>query len=195
MFASAMVRECRLAKRASLVAVVLMALLIASPAFGFSITFFDATRQDNEVRIKMAADLVLTEEVIKAIQANVDVNLKVQVRIYRVRKYFWDDLVVDTDVIYTISNSNIYRGYEIRSSDGNLDMIYDRLDDALTNLGKERAYMIVVPDDQANQPDIRYRGKCRIYLDRSALPSVVSTTVQFKQSWKLSTEWTEFELP
>ncbi len=189
-----MVRMCALRKKASLAAVVLTVLLVAPAAFGFSITFFDATRQGSEVRITMAADLALTQDVVKAIQANIDINIKVQVKIYRVRNNLWDALVADTDIDYTISNSNIYRGYSVRSSDRHLDMIYDSLDGALDVLGSERTYKIIVPEDQSDEPDARYRGKCRIFLDRSTLPSVVSTTVRFKKSWKLTSGWTEFEL-
>ncbi len=185
-------RACK--KKASLVAVVLTALLFAPVASGFSFTFFDATRQDSEIRITMAADLALTEDVITALQANIDIIVRVQVKIYRIRDNLWDALVADTDIDYTLSNSNIHRGYSVRSSDGHLDVTHDSLDDALDAMGSDRTYKIVVSEDRSDEPNARYRGKCRIFLDRSKLPSVVSTTVRFKKSWKLTSDWREFEL-
>ena len=181
-------------KKTSLAVLVLAALLYAPTTFGFSITFFDATRQGSEFRITMAADLSLTENVIEALQSNIDIAIRVQVKIYRIRENFWDDLVVDTKIDYTLSNSNIFRGYSVRSSDRKLDRVYDSLSAALDAVGSERTYKIVVPEKQSDESDARYRGKCRIFLDRSKLPSLVSTTVYFNNSWKRNSGWTEFEL-
>ena len=181
-------------KKTSLAVIVLAALLYAPTTFGFSITFFDVTRQGSEFRITMAADLSLTENVIEALQSNIDIAIRVQVKIYRIRENFWDDLVADTKIDYTLSNSNLFRGYSVRSSDRNLDRVYDSLSAALDAVGSERTYKIVVPEKQSDESDDRYRGKCRIFLDRSKLPPLVSTTVYFNNSWKRNSGWTEFEL-
>ena len=181
-------------KITSLAVVVLTVLLFAPTAFGFSITFFDATRQGSEVRITMAADLALTEDVIEALQSNIDIAIRVQVKIYRIRENFWDVLVADTNIDYTLSTSKIYRGYSVRSSDRNLDRVYHSLGAALNAVGSERTYKIVIPENQSDESDTQYRGKCRIFLDRSKLPSLVSTTVYFNDSWKRTSGWTEFEL-
>ena len=181
-------------KRIYIVAAVFSTLLYVPASFGFSFTQFDAVQQGSEIRITTAADLSLSDDVIEALQANIDIAVVLQVKIYRNREYFWDTLVADTEIAYTISTANIYSGFSVRSSDGQLDVIHDSLEAALDAVGSGRTYKIAIREETDDTSNVGYRGKIRIFLDRSKLPSLVRTTVYFVKSWKLTSGWTEFAL-
>ena len=181
-------------KTTALTALVLVSLLYAVPSHGFSLTLLDAEHHGDEFRISAAAELELPTEVIEALDAHIDIVITVQTKIYRIRDYLIDDLVADSKTIYVISTENSYSGYSVRSSDGSPEVEYDSLSKALDAIGRAKRYKITLIGDGSDRTGAEYRGKIRIFLDRTRLPSLLQTTVYFKKAWRQDSGWVELEL-
>ena len=176
------------------IAFLVFACALSLPAFGFSILSVDATR-DSEVSVaaNVTAEIEFTPTVIEALESSIPITIRTNIKVYRVRKNMWDQLVCEYDSRDEVSYRSLYRTYRMRMRGSNIVREYDSLDEALGAIGDGRLHNLVLENAQFDSEET-YIGKVRISLDRTALPSVMRVPVFFKNSWRLQSDRFEFDV-
>ncbi len=165
-----------------------------SSAFGFSISSVEATRDaDNNVLVEMNFDVELTQDVIHALESSIPITVLTNIKIYRVRTTIWDQFVDEYDFRDKIVYRSLYGAYRLNTSDPDINGDYPSLESILEALGEKRTHQLALNDEQS-ESDEDYRGKVKITLDRSALPSVMRLPVFFKKSWRLQSNRVAFDI-
>ena len=181
-------------KKASVATLALLLVTGAySPAlFGFEISETSARWEDSALQVTVNADIELSQDAIDAI-ANFPITITTRIKIYRERNNYWDDLIVEFEVDDAISYRSTYQTYQLTSSDERISGTYKTLEDALKALGKTRVFEIAVAKEVLADGE-SYRGKCKVFLRHSKLPSLLRKRVFFKMSWRLGSGWKQFDL-
>ena len=181
-------------KKASVAARVLVLITGAysSALFGFEISETSARWEDSAIQVTVNADIELSQDAIDAI-ANFPITITTRIKIYRERKNYWDDLIGEFEIDDAISYRSTYQTYQVTSSDERVSGTYQTLEDALKALGKTRVFEIALAKEEMADGE-SYRGKCKVFLQHSKLPSLVRKRVFFKASWRLGSGWKQFDL-
>ncbi len=181
-------------KKASVATLVLLLVTGAysSALFGFEISETSARWEDSAIQVTVNADIELSQDVIDAI-ANFPITITTRIKIYRERKNYWDDLIVEFEIDDAISYRSTYQIYQVTSSDERVSGTYKTLENALKALGKTRVFEIALAKEELADGE-SYRGKCKVFLRHSKLPSLLRKRAFFKKSWRLGSGWKQFDL-
>ena len=181
-------------KKASVatLALLLVAGAYSSALFGFEISETSARWEDSAIQVTVNADIELSQDAIDAI-ANFPITITTRIKIYRERKNYWDDLIVEFEIDDAISYRSTYQTYQVTSSDERVNGTYKTLKNALKTLGKTRVFEIALAKEEMADGE-SYRGKCKVFLRHSKLPSLLRKRVFFKKSWRLGSGWKQFDL-
>ena len=162
--------------------------------FGFYISETSARWEDSAIQATVNTDIELSQDVIDAITIeNFTITITTHLIIYRERKFYWDDLIVEFEFDDAISYRNTYHTYQVTSSDERVSGTYKTLENALKALGKTRVFEIAVAKEVLTEGG-SYRGKCKVFLRHSKLHSLLRKRVFFKKSWRLGSSWKQFNL-
>ena len=164
----------------------------SSALFGFEISETSARWEDSAIQVTVNADIELSQDAIDAI-ANFPITITTRIKIYRERNNFWDDLIVEFEIDDAISYRSTYQNYQVTSSDERVSGTYKTLENALKALGKTRVFEIALIKEELADGE-SYRGKCKVFLRHSKLPSLLRKRVFFKKSWRLGSSWKQFNL-
>ncbi len=184
--------------RTAIVALQLVAMMvlwtIGTSAFGFSISAVEANHDaQNSVVVAVDCDLQLSPEVIEALESNIPITIMTNIKLYQVRDNLWDKLIFEYEVQDEITYRSLYRAYRLSSEDVSINADYPSLARVLNALCSSRIHQLVLNDGQLDS-STGYRGKVKILLDRSALPSVMRLPVFFKNAWRLQSTPFRFDI-
>ena len=177
--------------------VAILALLLVTGAyssalFGFEIYETSARWEDSAIQVTVNADIELSQDAINAI-ANFPITITTRIKIYRERNNYWDDLIVEFENDDAISYRSTYQNYQVTSSDERVSGTYKTLENVLKALGKTRVFEMALTKEELADGE-SYRGKCKVFLRHSKLPSLLRKRVFFKKSWRLGSSWKQFDL-
>ena len=164
----------------------------SSALFGFNISETNARWENSAIQVTVNAEIELSQDVIDAI-ANFPITITTRIKIYRERNNYWDDLIVEFEVDDVISYRSTYQIYQLKSLDERISGTYKTLEDALKALRKTRVFEIAVAEEVLTDGE-SYRGKCKVFLRQSKLPSLLRKRVFFQKSWRLGSSWKLFNL-
>ena len=173
--------------------VVLISTFWSVQASGISIVDVENTLESNALEITANVDLQLSEEVEAALRASFPISISTEIKIYRVRKYLFDERIGHFQVFEQIYYDTLSRKFIVTSENPDVAGNYTSLESALRSLGGIRKYSFAIPSLKESASN-RIRGKVRVALDRSALPSVLRVAAYIKESWYLQSGWFEFEI-
>ena len=181
-------------KKASVATLALLVVTGAysSSLFGFEISETSARWEDNAIQVTVNADIKLSQDAIDAI-ANFPITITTRIKIYRERNNYWDDLIVEFEFDDAISYRSTYQNYQVTSSDERVNGTYKTLENVLKALGKTRVFEMALTKEELADGE-SYRGKCKVFLRHSKLPSLLRKRVFFKKSWRLGSSWKQFDL-
>ena len=174
----------------------ILAIMICShsiEAFGFTIDEASAAKKEKEIHLSFTASIELTTLVTDALRAGVPVTIVTEGKIYRVRSDMWDDLIGQYESTDVIRYRSLYRDYVINKDGSENVESYASLTEALQSLAEQRNLKLLLTEQDLESPDA-YRGKVRVFLKRSALPSVMQLPAFFNDSWRLNTGWRHFDV-
>lgn len=175
-------------------ATTLVLLAFVTSAFGFSISSVEAIREaDDSIVVAMDCNIELSPDVVEALESNIPITILTNIKLYRVRANLWDKLIHEFEIQDEIAYRSLYRTYRVSSTDTNISADYTSLERVLNALGNRRIHQLVLSDGQLD-PNDGYRGKVKILLDRSTLPSVMRVPVFFKNSWRLQSTPVRFDI-
>ncbi len=162
-------------------------------AFGFVVEEVSASRVESEIRLSFSASIELTQPVIEALRAGVPVMIVTEANIFQRRSYLPDDLIGIHESTAIITYRSLYGDYTIRRSGSDAAQSYASLPKALQSLGEQIKLKLDLTDESLLTPE-PYRGRIRVYLKRSGLPSVMQIPAYFDEAWNLNTGWQLFDV-
>ena len=162
--------------------------------FGFNISETSTRWKDSAIQVTVSTDIELSQDVIDAISIeNFTITITTQIKIYRERENYWDDLIAEFEIDDAISYRSTYHTYQVTSSDERVSGRYKTLKNAVKALEKTRVFEIAVAKEVLTEGE-SYRGKCKVFLRHSKLHSLLRKRVFFKKSWRLGSGWKQFNL-
>ncbi len=186
---------CIIANKRPVFAVTLLAILLvfASLVYGFSFDSIEVRQtSDKDVEVTVSTELLLTDEVGRALRSNIPITITSKIKIYRVRKNIWDDLIGHYEISDQIRFESLYQHYRVASPDVELSGAFPSIGEALDRIGKNRKYQGISVNEPFNAEET-YRCKVKITLDRSSLPPVLKMMAFIGDAWRLSTGWSDSE--
>ena len=166
----------------------------SSALFGFEISETSARWENSAIQVTVSTDIELSQDVIAAISIeNFTITITTQIKIYRERENYWDDLIAEFEIDDAISYRSTYHTYQVTSSDERVSGRYKTLKNAVKALEKTRVFKIAVAKEVLTEGE-SYRGKCKVFLRHSKLPSLLRKRVFFQKSWRLGSSWKLFNL-
>ena len=179
----------------SVLAITLFAifLVFASLVYGFSLDSIEVRQtSDKDVEVTVSTNLLLTDEVDRALRSNIPITITSKIKIYRVRENIWDDLIGQYEISDQIRFESLYQHYRVTSPDVDLSGAFPSVGEALDRIGKNRKYQGISVNEPFDTEET-YRCKVKISLDRSSLPSVLKMMAFIGDAWRLSTGWSDSE--
>ncbi len=162
-------------------------------ALGFVVEEVSASRVESEIRLSFSASIELSQPVIDALQAGVPVMIVTEANIYQRRPYLPDDLIGIHESTAVIAYRSLYGDYTIQRGGSDAVRYYASLPKALQSLGEKIKLKLDLTEESLLTPE-PYRGRIRVYLKRSSLPSVMQLPAYFDDAWNLNTGWQLFDV-
>ena len=160
---------------------------------GFSIDEIEAKQDGQAIQVNGKLTLKLTDDVRKALSKSIQLQLKMEFVLHRVRKYMWDKEVAVWTVPIAISYKPVSDEYVVTRPDLlNQQEAYGSQSEALERLGVFKDLNLPLPSDLAD--DKKYILEARIKLELSQLPAMMRPLAYFSSSWHLNSKWTEWPL-
>ncbi len=169
-------------------------LVLGSPCYGFSISSIEAQLESHQqLKVTVQAKIELSPAIIQALEASIPIKIQTTISIYRVRKRIWDKQIHEYVAHDEIRYRSLYRTYQLKTTDANINGEYQSIDRLLEVLGQRRTHLVALNDGELD-PEASYVGKFRIKVARSELPSVMRIPVFFKSSWRLKSRKVAFDI-
>lgn len=177
-------------------AVVSLALVAAMPVSraDFGVTEVQARLVDGALELTGALDLALTPKVEEALGKGIPLDFVIEVRLHRVRTWWWDERAGEWTVKRRIRFHALSGQYLVNTLDATPETSesYTSLTEALRQLGTLTAVRFAV----ASPPvaDQEYAVQLRVHLDLEALPTPLQPVAYTSLAWHLNSGWSTWEV-
>lgn len=133
-----------------------------------------------------------TEEMVKAIDSGLPVTFTFFVRLYEVRRFWWDREISDLKVQHQIQYDNLKKLYRVRLSEKNNQVVQ------VEDLEKAKTLMseivgLKVSELHRLQKGARYHVHMMAELDKIRLPFYLHYVFFFLSLWDFETDWYRIE--
>ena len=160
---------------------------------GFSIDQIEARQDGQSKQVDGKLTLKLTDDVRNALSKSIQLQLKMEFVLHRVRNYVWDKEVAVWTVPIAISYKPVSDEYVVSRPDLlNQEETFGSQHEALERLGVFRDLNLPLPSPLADEK--RYRLEARVKLELEQLPAMMRPLAYFSSSWHLNSKWTEWPI-
>jgi hypothetical protein len=133
-----------------------------------------------------------TPDVIKAIENGITTTFTFYVKLYEVKRFWWDREVADLKLYHSIYFDNLKRNYTVTTPENNQQVITsDDFDDAQKMMSS--VVGLKVTDLQNLQKGRRYQIRMMAELDKIKLPLYLHHVLFFLSLWDFKTDWYTFD--
>lgn len=146
------------------------------------------TRHDDGWRLNADITVDLNEQLRNAAERGLTLYFSADVIITQPRWWWFDQQVLATERLWSISYNALIRQWRVSS--GGLALPVASLDDALALVRHIRGWNIAPPD--LLSPGERYEGQLRLRLDVTQLSRPLQVNAINSSAWALSTPWRSF---
>ena len=160
---------------------------------GFSIDQIEARQDGQSIQVDGKLTLKLTDDVRNALSKSIQLQLKMEFVLHRVRNYVWDKEVAVWTVPIAISYKPVSDEYVVSRPDLlNQEETFGSQHEALERLGVFRDLNLPLPSPLADEK--QYRLEARVKLELEQLPAMMRPLAYFSSSWHLNSKWTEWPI-
>lgn len=182
-----------LKNRASLAA---LWLLLALPAAAdFNVTEVQPRFDNGALVLNGNIDLVLTPKVEEALSKGIQLDVMIDVRLYRLRWFVWRQDVGNWTLRRRIGYHALSSQYLISTAESDVDVnkeSHGSVQEALKALGALNDLRL--PLSSPALPDNEYTVEVRASLDIEALPSPLRPVAYTSLAWRLNSGWSTWKL-
>ena len=136
--------------------------------------------------------LVLSSEALDALNAGVPLTIELQVQMLRKRRFNFDALDADIEVVFELQYRPLSQRYIVRNLNSGDQDSFATLYSALNNLGRISGLPII--DDALLNPGKDYRVRVRAMLQTQQYPAPIRLVFFWRSQWQLQSEWFEWTL-
>ncbi|MFV1992351.1 MAG: DUF4390 domain-containing protein [Acidiferrobacterales bacterium] len=187
-------------------------LAVLFSAIVFNLNILDTVLADFTV-IKPGAELVnknmelsgqlrldLSAKVEEALDKGIPLAIEVEYRLFRIRKFIWDDQVANWSFTHSIQYHALSRQYLVRGhglDDSSVES-FTTLQEALSFMGSLDGLVLPLPQqleeisDAKNNPGYRVQVRARLVIE--ALPAPLRPVAYTSGDWRLNTGWVSWKI-
>ena len=148
--------------------------------------------EDNTCYLDALFDFTLTEEVLKALNHGIPLEIHTLFQLRLKRKWYWDKTVSEIKLSHRLEHQPLTEDYLTIDLKTGQRRSYDNLDAALNNIST--ISKLVLFNKSLLQQDDYYIGRIRTYLDLDSLPSPMRPQVYFSSKWDIDSKWHEWKI-
>ena len=132
----------------------------------------------------------LTPDMRDALENGIALSYDVEVEIYGVRDWLWDELLVRSVQRITLEYHALSGSYTVSNVTARMRRSFQHLDEALDALGDLRDLAV---SEQRHLPKPGpYRGRLRVGMDLQTLPAPLRPIAYLSPDWPLHSDWYEW---
>lgn len=164
----------------------LPAALAANPS-GFSLAGSDLRNDDTYTYINARFDVALSPEAEEALESGVPLQLQLQVRVTKPRRWWWDAELTEFSVRNELLYHALSRRYVVHNHETGERRTFFRRDAALNAWASVAGRQVIA--HQRLDSGERYELHLRARLDTDRLPHPLRTVALVSPEWRLVSEW------
>ena len=159
---------------------------------GLSVYSASTDIQDDMYYLDAQLEYELSETALEALENGVALTFEMEVEIYRPRKWWWGETLTNIVQQYQVVYHALTRQYIITNLNSGVQNSYANRKTALLTMGRIIDFPLVAHNEIPK--DGQYRGRLRIALLISELPAPMRPWAYISSSWRLKSEWFEWEI-
>lgn len=165
---------------------------VAAAGPGFTLAGADVRNDDSGVYVDARFDVRLSREAEDALESGVPLALQMQVRVLRVRDWWWDSELASSDVRTELRYHALSRRYVVMHGDTGEQRTFFRRDAALNAWASMVGHRAI--DRVRIQGNGDYVLQVRARLDVDDLPYPLRAVALVSPEWRLASEWYSWPL-
>jgi len=179
-------------KAAGIVLVLLLAVLHPERSSAAGIEVREAATVQTGGQILLSARLVLelSDEVLKALDHGVAVDIVVDMAAVQERRWLWDRTIVEHSERFRLERQALSKHYLV--THGYRRRSFLSLAEALQYIGTIRNYPLIAVAELDGRHT--YRGRLRAWLDIESLPPPMRPTAYVSSQWQIASNWHEWTI-
>ena len=140
-------------------------------------------------RLSVRYSFSLSKELENALHLGIPLYFTTEIRVFRPRWYWFDEVPVSASRTVRISYNVLTREYGVTSF-GSIQQNFNSLENALFLIRRPYRWNIAEPDQLTSGET--YTASIRMMLDISQLPKTFQINVINNRDWRLSSDWQRF---
>jgi hypothetical protein len=136
--------------------------------------------------------LVLSSEVLAALESGVTLTIELQLQVIRQRRFMIDDVEAELAIRYELEYSPVSQRYVVHSLNSGDQDSFATLYSALNSLGRVQGLPVI--DDPVLSSNSTYRIRLRAMLNTERYPAALRVLFFWRGQWQLQSEWFEWLL-
>lgn len=165
----------------------LLVLISAAWATGFTIVSAATRLEGNVLRLNARINYDLSETVIDALDNGVPLTIQVQMEVWRKRDWLWDETIASIQQRFRLEYHALARQYLVTNLNNGELRSFPSRPSAIDHLG--RLYDFPLLDHGLLDPAARYYGRLRARLDIESLPAPLRPVAYLSADWRLTSDW------
>jgi uncharacterized protein DUF4390 len=134
----------------------------------------------------------LSAKALEALSQGVPLTLELQIRVFRRRRFLWDEEVASLKQSYQLKYHPLTEQYLVKNLNTESQHSYPTLDAALNDLGHLQNFPML--DRRVLESGEKYTAGLRVRLDIEALPAPLRPLAYLSPAWRLSSDWYSWPL-
>lgn len=165
----------------------LLVLISAAWATGFTVVKADTRLEGNVHRLDARIDYDLSETVIDALDNGVPLTLQLQMEVWRKRDWLWDEVVASIQQRFRLEYHALARQYLVTNLNNGELRSFSSRQSAIDHLGRLDDFPLL--DNSLLDPTGSYYGRLRTRLDIESLPAPLRPVAYLSADWRLTSDW------
>ena len=137
-------------------------------------------------------EYILSQTAVTALQSGVPITFKLNVEIFRPRKWLWDKVISEHAHRYQLSYHALTQQYLVTNISSGIQNSYSSREIAMLTMGRINNLPLVAAT--ALPQDTELMARIKVSLDINALPTPMRPWAYISADWSLSSEWYTWEI-
>ncbi len=152
----------------------------------------EISQQQGSYRLNGEIRYTFNEEILRALESGVGLHLLTEARLYRERKWLWDQFITAKTIRHRLEYHVLSKQYQVTELEQSAYRNYSSLGGALADIGEIRDLPLF--DTLQNVGPGKFTARIRFRLDLQALPPPLVPIAYVQKQWRLSSPWIEIPI-
>ena len=161
-------------------------------AEGISIERASGEFRDDNYVVDAIINYDLSESVVEALQHGIQLRFEINVRIQRTRRFVWDKTIATALLSYQLEYLPLSNNYVLTNLNDGARRYVQNLNETLDYLGTINDFAVINVNQLA--PNDSYKCQISSHLRIRNLPLPLQPLARISPSWKLESDWYEWNI-